>query len=132
MDRWMIVGEIDLWIDRWMNGWMMQVVLFINELNLDRQTWEGWNRGKGAHCSWLHYVSPITSCHITLCVTATHLYKLCVCLECVSTFPPLFISHLRTCLSPALIQAVGLVNRVVTTHWNKASATLANMNLFCT
>lgn len=27
---------------------------------------------------------------------------------------------------------IGLVNRVVTTHWNKASATLANINRSCT
>jgi len=50
-------------------------------------------------------------------------------LVCVSTFPSAITRLSPTFLSRALIRAGGSVNRVVTTHWNKASATIANTNI---
>lgn len=82
-----------------MDGWMTQVVLLSSVLNLDRQTWDGGNRGRCALllASLIHTLV----CFVTL---SDHL-----CL--VSTFPPLIINLSATCLCAALIQAAGLVKQ---------------------
>lgn len=102
-----------------MDGQVTQVVLFVKCVESGQADMERREEKKSAHCSRLHsFTHYHIMSHRTNCVCI-----LFVCFYISST------RHSPTCLCPALIRAVGSVNRVVTTHWNKASATLANLNL---
>lgn len=120
---------MDRWTERWTDGWMDDTGGSVCHCAESGPADMGRREEKRVH-TVVSFIHLHVASHHDVCNSRTHLHtKPFVCLVCVSTFPPLRISFSPTCLSPALIQAIGLVNRVVTTHWNKASATLANLNL---